>query len=171
MQQALKVSLSVLNSYIQCPLKYKLSAVDKAAPASRSGSGLSFYKSLTAALEYFHKEGVKPLPTEEKILELLNRNWEKKGYADEAEERQHRRMAEGILRGFYRGFVRDKPNPAYIGVLLNVPSKTWSLSTRADRVDLLPDGTFEVIKYKTGKNVMGPNELARDLQAVLLFQG
>ncbi|MCX6349726.1 MAG: hypothetical protein NTV79_09575, partial [Candidatus Aureabacteria bacterium] len=38
-------------------------------------------------------------------------------------------------------------------------------------VDLLPDGTFEVIKYKTGKNVMGPNELARDLQAVLLFQG
>jgi RecB family exonuclease len=167
----LKVSFSSLNSYLQCPLKYKMSAVDKVAPAPRSGAGLSFYKSLTAALERFHQEGIKDLPTEAKLLELLQRNWERAGYTDEAEERHHREMAEGILQGFYRDFAREKPNPVYIGVLLNVSTKAWSLSTRADRVDLLPDGTYEAIKYKTGKNVTEAASLAHDLQAVLLFQG
>jgi len=169
--QPLKVSFSALNTYLQCPLKYKLGAVDKVAPSPRAGAGLSFYKSLSSALESFHKEGVKPPPTEEKLLAFLNRGWDRRGYADEAEERQHRQMAEGILKSFYSDFVRDRPNPAYIGVLLNVSTKTWSLSTRADRVDLLPDGTYEAIKYKTGKNVTEAASLARDPQAVLLYEG
>ena len=169
--QPLRISLSAINSYLQCPLKYKLGAVDKVTPAARAGAGLSFYKSLTAALESFHKQGIKPIPAEAKLLEFLDRSWDRTGYADEAEERQHRELAAEILKSFYRDFVRDKPNPVYTGVLLTVSTKSWSISTRADRVDLLPDGTYEAIKYKTGKSVTEAAELSGDPQTVLLFQG
>jgi len=167
----LKLSLGKLKTYQQCPLKYKLAYLDQALASRKGGAALSFYKAITKALEYFHKQGVKHLPALTTLLELYERNWESGGFKDATEERQYHQLGEESLRKFYEDFRSTKPNPRYFGILVYFQSKSASITSRIDRVDLLPDGTYEVINYKTGKSVLEPSDLASDLQAVILFQG
>ena len=167
----IKLSLGKLKTYQQCPLKYKLAYVDQAAPSRKGGAALSFWKAITKALEYFHKQGVKPIPSLTDLLGLYERNWESDGFKDENEERQYHQLGEDSLKKFYDDFRQAKPNPKYFGILVYFQSKLASITSRIDRVDLLPDGTYEVINYKTGKAALEPSDLAQDLQAVILFQG
>jgi len=167
----MKLSLGKLKTYQQCPLKYKLAYLDQALASPRGGAALSFYKAITKALEYFHKQGKSPIPPLTTLLELFERNWESSGFKDPLEERQYHQLGEEILRGFYVNYRSTNPNPKYIGILVYFQTKTASITSRIDRVDLLPDGTYEVINYKTGKSMLEPADLARDLQAVILFQG
>ena len=168
---AVKLSLGKLRSFLQCPLKYKLANIDQVTPTAKASPGLSFYQALHSALEYFHKEGTSPLPSEGFLLNLLARNWDPSGYRDKAEERQYRGMAESILKNFYSTYSAEKHDVKYLSLTVKVKTKKCFISSRVDRVDLLPDGTYEVINYKTGKNVMEPSELAQDMQAVVLYLG
>ncbi len=169
--EAIKLSLGKIKTFLQCPLKYKLANIDQVSGNPRPGPGLSFYKSLHNALEYFHKEGNTPLPSEDFLLNLLDRNWDPAGYQDEGEEKQYRNLGESILKDFYSSFSAEKHDVKYLSVMVKAKTKKCFISSRADRVDLLPDGTYEVINYKTGKNVMEPAELARDPQAVIIYLG
>lgn len=167
----MKFSLGKIKTFLQCPLKYKLAHIDQVSANLRPGPGLSFYKSLHDSLEYFHKEGNTPLPSEAFLLNLLDRNWDASGYPDEGEARQYRNLAESILKDFYRSFSKEKHDVKYLSVMVKAKTKKCFITSRADRVDLLPDGTYEVINYKTGKNVLEPAELARDPQAVIIYLG
>ena len=55
--------------------------------------------------------------------------------------------------------------------MVKFKTKRAIISSRVDRIDLLADGTYEVINYKTGKSALEPGEMARDLQAITLYQG
>ncbi len=169
--EATKLSLGKIKTFLQCPLKYKLAHIDQVSAQSRPGAGLCFYKSLHDALEYFHKEGNTPLPPREFLLNLLDRNWDSSGYQDAGEEKQYRNLAATILNDFYDSFSAEKHNVKYLTVMIKAKTKKCFVSSRVDRVDLLPDGTYEVINYKTGKNVLEPAQLARDPQAVILYLG
>lgn len=166
-----RLSLGKIKTFIQCPLKYKLEYIDQAPGEEKASAGLSFYKALHAALEYFHKEGTSPLPSLDFLMNLLKRNWDSSGYQDEAEERQYRDLAENILKDFYQSFAEERPPVKYLGVLISLNTKKAKVSSRIDRVDQLPDGTYEVINYKIGKRVIEAPALAQDLQAAVLYQG
>lgn len=169
--EPIKMSLGKLRSFLQCPLKYKLANIDQVTPAAKASPGLSFYQSLHNALMYFHKEGRSPIPSEDFLLNLLARNWSPEGYKNIAEEKQYRSLAENILKEYHHTFTSDKQDVKYLSLMVSLKTKKCFISSRADRVDLLPDGTYEIINYKTGKNVMDPAELARDMQAVVLYLG
>ncbi len=169
--EAIKLSLGKIKTFLQCPLKYKLANIDQVSGNPRPGAGLCFYKSLHSALEYFHKEGNSPLPSREFLLNLLDRNWDPSGYQDEGEAKQYRILGESILKDFYQSFSAEKHDVKYLSVMVKAKTKKCFITSRADRVDLLPDGTYEVINYKTGKNVMEPADLARDPQAVIIYLG
>ncbi len=166
-----KLSLSKIRTFLQCPLKYKLAHIDQVSVKPKASPGLSFYQALHNALEYFHKEGSTTLPSEAFLLNLLARNWDASGYADAGEEKQYRGLGETILKEFYRTYSAEKHNVKYLSLMIKVKTKKCFISSRVDRVDLLPDGTYEVINYKTGKNVLEPAELARDMQAVIVYLG
>ena len=167
----IKLSLGKIRTFLQCPLKYKLANVDQVSVPAKASAGLSFYQALHSALEYFHKEGSSPLPSQEFLLNLLARNWAPSGYKNPGEAKQYRGLAENILKEFYRTYTTEKHDVKYLSLMVKVKTKKCLISSRVDRVDLLPDGTYEVINYKTGKNVMEPSEMARDLQAVILYLG
>ncbi|MEA1927963.1 MAG: PD-(D/E)XK nuclease family protein, partial [Candidatus Auribacterota bacterium] len=167
----IKLSLGKIRSFLQCPLKYKLANIDQVTPTAKASPGLSFYQALHDAIEYFHKEGITPLPSEKFLLNLLDRNWDPSGYKDAAEAKQYRGMAERILKDYYKTFSAEKHDVKYLSLMVKVKTKRCFISSRVDRVDLLPDGTYEIINYKTGKNVMEPSELARDMQAIVLYLG
>ncbi len=167
----IKLSLGQIKTFLQCPLKYKLAHIDQVSADSRPGAALSFYKSLHDALEYFHKEGNTPLPSRDFLLNLLDRNWDSAGYPNPGEEQQYRYLGETILKDFYESFSAEKHNVRYLNLMVKAKTRKCFISTRVDRVDLLPDGTYEAINYKTGKNVMEPAELARDPQAIIIYLG
>ncbi|MDP8215355.1 MAG: PD-(D/E)XK nuclease family protein [Candidatus Euphemobacter frigidus] len=168
---AIKLSLGKIRTFLQCPLKYKLANIDQVSVRAKASAGLSFYQALHNALEYFHKAGTTPLPSEEFLLNLLDRNWDHSGYKDAGEETQYRGLAENILKTFYKSYSPEKHDVKYLSLMVKAKTKKCFISSRVDRVDLLPDGTYEVINYKTGKNVLEPSELARDTQAVILYLG
>ncbi len=167
--ETVNLSLSKINTFISCPLKYKLAYVDEVQAEKSEGAGLSFYKSLYGTLEFFHKKGLNPIPDWEAMRELLGRNWSGAGYRDELEEKQHRELAEKILKNFHDQFLREKPHVSYVNLRAAARLGQFQISTRIDRIDLLPDGTYEVINYKTGKSALEPEELADDLQTAVLY--
>ncbi|HPJ71282.1 MAG TPA: PD-(D/E)XK nuclease family protein, partial [bacterium] len=169
--ETVKLSLGRIKTFIACPLKYKLAYIDQVDGDKKPGAALSFYKSLHGALQYFHKRGTSQLPSLDDLMQLLDRNWASEGYRDQLEENQFKTQAQEILRRFYQDFSAAPPKVRYVDVTVSFQTRAASVSSRADRVDLLEDGTYEVINYKTGKNTLEPDELARDLQAAVLFQG
>lgn len=170
--EPIKLSLGKFKTFQQCPLKYKLAHIDNLTGERKTGPGLAFYQALTTALQYFHKEGMSPIPSREFLLQLLERNWDTRGFADLGEEKQYKEQAKQILENFYESFAAEKPTVKFAaGTMVSFKTKRCLVSSRVDRIDLLPDGTYELINYKTGKSVMEPAEMARDLQAVVLYQG
>lgn len=168
----IKLSLGKFKTFLQCPLKYKLAHIDKIPTSRAAGPGLSFYKALTTALQYFHKEGTAPIPSLEFLLQLLERNWDTRGFEDPGEEKQYKGQAVEILKNFYGSFKEEQPQVKFAaGTMVSFKTKRCLVSSRVDRIDQLPDGTYELINYKTGKSAMEPAEMARDLQAVVLYQG
>ena len=167
-----KISLGKIKTFLQCPLKYKLAYVNNHPAAQKTGAGLNFYQALQTTLQYFHKEGMNPIPPLDFLLQLLERNWDSRGFKNEDEDKQHKEQAREILKNFYESYIREKPPVKFpSGTMVNFKTKRCLVSGRVDRIDQLPDGSYEVINYKTGRSVMQPAELARDLQAVVLYQG
>lgn len=168
--EELNLSWSKLNTFISCPLKYKLAYIDEAPAEKKEGAALSFYKAVSGAIEYFHKKGLNPIPSRDDLMALLERNWVSSGYRDNLEEKQFRATAEEVLSKFHARFLEEKPRVSYVGLRASAKIDSVSVSTVIDRIDLLPDGTYEVIKYKTGKSTMSAQELKEDLQAAVLYQ-
>src|SRR5713226_5694724 len=69
------LSISQIQTYLLCPLKYRFTYIDRIPKPWRTAS-LSFGSSIHAALEWFHKErlqGQSPTPAE--VLAVFEADW------------------------------------------------------------------------------------------------
>lgn len=159
----LSLSFSRLQTFEDCPLKYKFRYVYHLSepPSHATSFGSSVHNALNA---YYRevKKGAKP------SLALLKRfyveHWIPMGYvsADHCEARK--KQGWEMLERFYEAEAKDLRIPFLLEqpFTLKTPSGL-TLSGRIDRIDRLPDGTYEVIDYKTGERKESLN-LSKDLQ-------
>ncbi len=69
------VSVSQIQTYLGCPLKYRFQYIDK-VPKPWQAAALSFGSSVHAALEYFHRERMAGrTPTPESIVSIFEADW------------------------------------------------------------------------------------------------
>ena len=158
----MRLSYSALSSYENCPLSYRFQYVDglEVEPTPF----LSFGKSIHAALEWMYGRSTPEPPTLEGLLSYLDECWLAEGYATPEEERAFLDNGRELLAGFYYKNVESFRLPVAVEERFELDKGGFVLSGVIDRVDRNPDGTYEIIDYKTSRRLPEVSRLRGDLQ-------
>lgn len=144
------VSYSQLETFSQCPLKYKYRYI-LGIPEPPSHV-LSFGQTIHRALRDFHREDLFKSHTDlNRLLELYQNHWLPEGY--ESKEHQQRRFENGrkILKNYFEKHKGLLGQPTQLEKKFTLKVGPTTLVGSIDRVDKLPDDGYEIVDYKTGK--------------------
>ena len=158
-----KFSFSQLAAFSTCPLQYKFAFVLK-IPAPTDKASLIFGRVLHNVLHDFLEplesagsvqdslfNKPKTALTEEKLLELYEERWQADGYGSKEEREKYYQKGQKILKTFWTNLKTDGlPEIIFLEKSFTFKVGDGIIKGAIDRVDKLPDGTLEIIDYKTG---------------------
>ncbi len=158
-----KYSFSQLAAYKSCPLQYKFNFILKIPVEEKYNfvfgkvmhNTLKDFFALTITDNGSQKslfgEEKKTKPSLESLLDLYEKNWKDDGYKSKKDREEYYKKGKEICKGFYERLEQDGwPKVIFVEKNFNVKIGGYSLHGGIDRIDLLPDGTVEIIDYKTG---------------------
>jgi DNA helicase-2/ATP-dependent DNA helicase PcrA len=181
-------SFTQLAAYAKCPWQYKFAHVLK-LPVLGKWS-LSFGRTMHGTLEKFMAEvarrqagegqadlfgaadpvaGAARLPvSKDELFAMYEECWQDDWYPDLPTKDKYRREGKEMLSKLYDGMADNPPTPLYLEKDFTLKIGPYLLRGKIDRMDKLPDGTVEIIDYKTGT----PKEelSADDKRQLLLYQ-
>ena len=181
-----KTSFSALDSFRQCPLKYKYQVIDKIkAPKSKEAV---FGNKIHSTLQFFHSK--QPVsPTLDELLNFLKEIWQSDVFLDQQEDMIYFSEAVKILKNYYEHYLKIKDRFIVLDtetrfeVVLEKPpigpspsgfrQKTQEkclLAGIIDRIDKTKTG-IEIIDYKTAKRLPSQEEVDNSLQFSLYCLG
>ncbi|OGG01313.1 hypothetical protein A2Z33_05360 [Candidatus Gottesmanbacteria bacterium RBG_16_52_11] len=160
------LSFSQLDTFETCPLKYKYRYVLR-IPVPPSAA-LTFGDTVHRTLKSFYdrlKKGDKP--SVNLLLRIFRSHWSPVGYGHKPYEEKMKQRGEAMLKSYYRtGFSPDRlPGEMEYPFRIRI-SEGLTVGGKIDRIDRLPDGTVEIIDYKTG-NAPKSKDAASDMQLTL----
>jgi DNA helicase II / ATP-dependent DNA helicase PcrA len=163
--RGLMLSASDIDTYRICPLKYKFARVFRIPqePTIHQRFGIVLHQ----VLERFHSAGGGPLS---ELMDLFEVAWRRSGFGDTDDERQFRLRAVDALERYWRQDRESEAEPVWFERSFAFRLGPHVLRGRVDRVDRRPDGSYELIDYKTGK-AKSPDELKEDVQLSLYQMG
>jgi DNA helicase-2/ATP-dependent DNA helicase PcrA len=163
--RGLMLSASDIDTYRICPLKYKFARVFRIPqePTINQRFGIVMHQ----VLERFHTEGGGSL---ERLRELFEISWRRSGFGDSDDELQFRERAVESLERYWRLDHDSQAEPVWFERSFAFKIGPHLLRGRVDRVDRHPDGSFELIDYKTGK-AKTADELREDVQLSVYQMG
>ena len=163
--RGLMLSASDIDTYRICPLKYKFARVFRIPqePTIYQRFGIVVHQ----VLERFHSGGGGPLS---ELMDLFEASWRRSGFGDTDDERQFRLRAVDALERYWRQDRESDAEPVWFERSFAFRLGSHVLRGRVDRVDRRPDGSYELIDYKTGK-AKTPEELREDVQLSLYQMG
>jgi DNA helicase-2/ATP-dependent DNA helicase PcrA len=161
----LSLSASDLDLYLTCPLKYKFSRVFgiPQEPTINQRFGILIHN----VLERFHREGeVEGEEGLERLMDLFEAGWRRSGFGSSDDELQFRDRAREAMRLYWEAEAAAEGEPVGLEKKFDIKIGPHHVRGRVDRVDRLPDGSFELIDYKTGER-KSEADLESDLQLAL----
>jgi DNA helicase II / ATP-dependent DNA helicase PcrA len=163
--EGLMLSASDIDTYRICPLKYKFARVFRIPqePTIHQRFGIVVHQ----VLERFHTGGPNSL---EQLQELYDVSWRRSGLGDSDDERQFRRRGAEALERYWEAERASDAEPVWFERSFSFKLGPHLLRGRVDRVDRRPDGSYELIDYKTGK-AKTEDELREDVQLSLYQMG
>lgn len=141
-----KFSFSSLDQYRKCPLAFKYRYVDKIKSTLPERINLVFGDAVHKSLEFAFKTSP-DFPETEKVLEKFRELFPPK----DKETEIFSQKGEKILRDY---LSKNKPQDFEtidLEKMFSIIIDDFEITGKIDRVDILPDSTFEIIDYKTGK--------------------
>jgi DNA helicase-2/ATP-dependent DNA helicase PcrA len=163
--RGLMLSASDIDTYRICPLKYKFARVFRIPqePTIHQRFGIVVHQ----VLERFHTQGGGSLA---QLMELFEASWRRSGFGDTDDEKQFRVRAVEALERYWAEDRRSEAEPVWFERSFAFRIGPHLLRGRVDRVDRHPDGTYELIDYKTGKSKT-EEDLREDIQLSLYQMG
>lgn len=148
-----ELNYSKIKSYLECPLLYKYKYMDgrKEGLVAASSLGVSIHR----ALEAYHRHSNDP----SELLAYYDDCWMGAGYKSAGEQMEYylkgqKQLEQYAQREYERHTTVDSTEREFI-----FQEGKWTLRGKIDRTDKHPDGSWEVIDYKTGEDI--------DLQAAV----
>ncbi|MFH1175246.1 MAG: PD-(D/E)XK nuclease family protein [bacterium] len=162
----MKTSYSALDTFLQCPLKYKFQEIDKIrAP---KGKDAIFGTAIHSALKFYHQPGRLSPVSEKEVLNFFVSNWKKELFEDEFAEQTLFSQGKQILEKYAKQNDSSKISPIALELYFQAPmNENHSLSGKIDRIDKLEDGSFEIIDYKTSRRLPSQENIENDLQLAI----
>jgi RecB family exonuclease len=186
----MRISYSSLENFKNCPLKYKFSEIDKIKEPKTKEAIFGNY--LHQVLKWFYQQDPH-FPTLEGLLGYYYNHWptstkastgeskKEEGFTwqDEQEEKDYFQEGMRMLEEYYKKNFPPKSmimdlETRFEAVVDETPDKPGGkhiLTGVIDRIDKLPDGTIEIIDYKTGKRVPSQNDVDTNLQLSIYALG
>jgi len=190
-----KFSFSQLAAFATCPLQYKFAfilkipaSVDKASlifgrvmhntlynfllpvlKEHRSAQGELFQNLGSAAVEKNHLKNVDALLNKKRLREIYEEFWQPDGYASKEEREKYYLKGIESLEKFFKTYQAAVPAiTLFLEKKFSFKIGLDIIKGTIDRVDELPDGTLEIIDYKTGQI---KNKLEfKDKRQLILYQ-
>src|SRR4051794_20734838 len=161
----LMLSASDIDTYRICPLKYKFARVFRIPqePTIHQRFGIVLHQ----VLERFHSMGGGSL---DQLMELFEVSWRRSGFGESDDEQQFRGRAVQALERYWEDDRASDAKPVWFERSFAFKLGDHLLRGRVDRVDKRPDGSYELIDYKTGKSKT-EDELREDIQLSLYQMG
>lgn len=163
LQEPLRLSASALDQYQKCPMKYSLSArwCIRGGPHATLTFGNVMHVTLREMALAWQRE--QPMTFADVEL-IYAREWKAAGFEDAYQEEEYRRAGLDQLRAFHGKYNSAPPNVLALEKPFELPLEHNIVVTgRIDRIDRLPDGTVEIVDYKTG-SVKRPLDAKKSLQ-------
>lgn len=155
----MEISYSQVRSYLDCPWLYHLRWQKRwrSAPTPASAMGQTIHR----ALELFHARGER---TEARLLELYEEAWvNPPGVPGPEVLALHARGAD-ILRRYWAQERAFSGEVLFVEREFLVPLGAHVVRGIVDRVDRRPDGSVELVDYKTHQDAGTESDAASDLQ-------
>jgi DNA helicase-2/ATP-dependent DNA helicase PcrA len=164
-ENGLMLSASDIETYRLCPLKYKFGRVFRIPQESTINQ--RFGIALHTVLERFHKS---PDAGREQLFELFESSWRRGGFGDSDDELQFRERGIEALERYWENTRDEDGEPVWFERSFSFQLGPHVIRGRVDRVDRRPDGSYEVIDYKTGRSKTAA-ELQSDVQLSIYQMG
>lgn len=179
-----KFSFSQLATFSNCPFQYKLAYLLKIPIAEKPI--FIFGKVIHSVLRDFLAQiinpgGVQPglfgkqaknetsIPSLNELLAIYEKQWHQDGYNSKEEREKFKKKGEEALKKFYERLKETgRPNTIYLEKMFNMKIGGYLIIGAIDRIDKLPDGTVEIIDYKTGSPK--PKIEAPDKRQLLIYK-
>jgi DNA helicase II / ATP-dependent DNA helicase PcrA len=164
----LLLSASDIETYRLCPLKYKFSRVLRIPeePTISQRFGLVVHQ----VLERFHATNETPSASLGHMMALFEAAWRRQGFSNRGAELELRAKARSALRAYWEADKKRSSEPLWFERSFSFALGHHLVRGRVDRVDRHPDGSFELIDYKTGVPKT-QRDLQNDIQLSLYQMG
>jgi len=159
--QLFQTSYSALQTFKQCPQKYKFQEIDRIrTPKSREAI---FGSIIHETLKFLHSKY--PIsPTSDEVLNHYKDFWpslESGPFQNQEEDMIYFSEGIRILKNYYQNFLKNRDKfvvldtESFFRVMIEKPEKNQKciLTGKIDRIDKLNDGTIEITDYKTAKRL------------------
>jgi hypothetical protein len=159
MRNDFKISYSRINTYLFCSYKYKLIYLDNLhIPLN---ADITFGHIVHKALESFHGGRRQSCET---LFECYDEAWKNDGFAYPQQIFEYYKRGQQILKNYYKSFCKLKSKVLYVEKAFDTNIGKYRFIGIIDRIDKYPDGSYEIIDYKTHMRIWSQEDVDKDLQ-------
>ncbi len=166
-----RLSPSKIQTYEDCPLQFKFQHVLKVPTPSKTyfGMGTAIH-AVAENLTKLQKDGKEP--TEELALEILEKQWDTSSYRNQrTKESQDKDKSKEMIKTYLEWSEKNLNTPVDVEPKFQIKLNDVTISGKIDRVEITPDGEYEVIDFKTGYAYKTKNTIKDDVQMNLYALG
>ncbi|MGQ9619209.1 MAG: ATP-dependent helicase [Candidatus Aminicenantia bacterium] len=147
--EILPLSFDQINTYRECPLKYRFFYIDKIPPPPHHA--LNFGRAIHFTIRDYLKlrMGGKRVPLEN-LFEIYNSHWIPEGFIDRRHEEMRYEEGKRMLESLWKKEESSDLIPVYVEKEFKIKIDRVKFIGRWDRIDMFEDGAV-IIDYKASK--------------------